>query len=183
MNNIAKALAIPAGIGLYIQSFFISGHKISPHSVSGLVPEIGTKIFLTPTNTPTPTLTPSPTPTPKPTATPSPTPSSSPSPTPTAIPITGNDLDNWFSRYSSEYQIDRDKLLKIAVCESNLHADSVNGIYTGMYQFSPSAWKNTRSQMGLDPNPDLRINPEEAIKTAAFKISVSGSGAWPNCGK
>jgi hypothetical protein len=37
--------------------------------------------------------------------------------------------------------------------------------------------------MNLDPNPELRFNPEEAIKTAAFKISTVGFSPWPNCGK
>jgi hypothetical protein len=35
--------------------------------------------------------------------------------------------------------------------------------------------------MGLDTNPDLRKNAEEAIRTAAYKILNGGRGAWPNC--
>jgi hypothetical protein len=52
-----------------------------------------------------------------------------------------------------------------------------------MYQFSKETWMNTRSQMGQDNNPDLRFNAEEAIKTAAFKISRGGAGAWAVCAK
>ncbi|MFC1647159.1 transglycosylase SLT domain-containing protein [Patescibacteria group bacterium] len=133
----------------------------------------------TPSNTPTPTTTPTITPTPYPTNIPLPT--QTPLPMPTVISITGNQLDDWFDKYSQVYSVDRDKLQQIAVCESNLNPSAVNGLYAGFYQFSPAAWKSTRKQMNLDPNPDLRFNPEEAIKTAAFKMSVSGLSAWPNC--
>ena len=37
--------------------------------------------------------------------------------------------------------------------------------------------------MNMDPNPELRFHPEEAIRTAAFKISTAGLAPWPNCGK
>jgi len=37
--------------------------------------------------------------------------------------------------------------------------------------------------MGLDDDPNIRYNPEESIKTAAFKLSVNGTGIWPNCSK
>jgi hypothetical protein len=36
--------------------------------------------------------------------------------------------------------------------------------------------------MGLNPDPELRFNAEEAIKTTAYKISRDGTGAWPVCG-
>ena len=104
-------------------------------------------------------------------------------PTPTLPPVTSSQLDQWFTKYSNLYSIDRQKLWKVAVCESNLRPGATNGDYGGLYQFSTNAWKSTRRAMNLDPNPELRFNPEEAIKTAAFKISIVGFSPWPNCGK
>jgi hypothetical protein len=71
----------------------------------------------------------------------------------------------------------------MAVCESNLKPQATNGDYAGLYQFSSRTWKSTRQAMNLDNDPVLRFNPEESIKTAAFKISTSGLSAWPNCNK
>ena len=51
-----------------------------------------------------------------------------------------------------------------------------------MFQFSPNTWRANRELMGMDTNPDLRFNPEEAIRTAAFVLSTRGAGAWPHCG-
>jgi hypothetical protein len=133
-----------------------------------------------PTFTPTPTPTHTPTPTPTPTSTPTPT----PSPTRPPPPPPG-DLDNYFKRYAAEYNADEGLMRKIAVCESGYNASSHNTTYdyAGMYQFSKETWMNTRSQMGQDNNPDLRFNAEESIKTAAFKISRGGAGAWAVCAK
>lgn len=132
-----------------------------------------------PTITPSPTLTPTPTttPTPKPTNTPAPT----TTPTPTIPPVTSEQLDTWFTQYSSQYSVDRQRLWNIAVCESGLRTQATNGIYGGMYQFSPSTWYSTRNQMNLDTNPDLRFHAEESIKTAAFLLSSRGHSPWPNC--
>ncbi len=139
----------------------------------------------TPTATPRPTVTPSPKP--KPTLTPSPKPRPSatltPFPTPTPIIATSQQLDSWFTHYSNQYSVDREKLWSIAVCESKLNANARNGDYAGMYQFSSNTWQSTRKAMNLDSNPELRFNPEEAIKTAAFKISAGGISSWKNCVK
>jgi len=130
-------------------------------------------------NTPTPTPTPSPTPT----FTPTPSPTPLPSPTPTSYPVTAQQLDQWFTQYANHYSVDRSLLWKIAACETGLRPNATNWIYGGMFQFSPNTWKANRSLMGTDTNPDLRFNPEEAIKTAAFLLSTRGPGAWPNCSK
>lgn len=135
----------------------------------------------TPTNTPTPTLTiappPSPTSKPKPTTTPKP----SPTPLPTRVPVTNQQLEDWFTGYSNNYSVDKEKLKKIAYCESKFNANAVNGDYAGLFQFSKNTWEITRRQMNLDNNPNLRFNAEESIKTAAFKISAGGISAWKNC--
>lgn len=128
-------------------------------------------------NTPTPSPTPTSTPTPKPTNT------STPTPTPTYIPITTQQLDGWFTHYANHYSVDRSLLRQIAACETGFRANATNWIYGGMFQFSPNTWAANRKIMGLDPNPDLRFNPEESIRTAAFLLSTRGPGAWPNCSK
>lgn len=136
-----------------------------------------TKAKPTPTVEATPTSTPPPTPTP----TPIPTPTDTPTPTPTPWPVTSSQLDSWFDAYAHHYSVDRNLLFKIAACESELKPNAKNGPYGGMYQFSSSSWQSTRAAMNEDGNPDLRFNPEESIKTAAFKISTAGPAAWPNC--
>lgn len=104
-------------------------------------------------------------------------------PTPTAAPVTSEELDRWFSQYSSVYSVDRGRLWRIAVCESRLKTNAINGEYAGLYQFSSSTWRSTRKRMNLLPDPQLRFNPEEAIKTAAFLLSTRGHDPWPNCSK
>ncbi|HZE86607.1 MAG TPA: transglycosylase family protein [Methylomirabilota bacterium] len=142
----------------------------------------------TPTNLPTPTATPTPTTlptttptaTPTPTVTPTPTLTDTPPPTPTVSPTT--DLESLFIHYSNQYSVDKNELEKIAQCESDKNTNSAgNPPYLGMFQFSPTSWNNVRTQMNLDPNPDLRTNADEAIKTAAYMLSRGQQSAWPNC--
>lgn len=131
------------------------------------------------TTAPIPTEIPTPSPTPKPTSTPKP----SPTPTPRPTPVSLEQLDNWFTTYSNHYSVERDRLYFIAYCESKLNPSARNGDYAGLFQFSSGTWRSTRKEMGLDGNPDLRFNPEEAIKTAAFKIATGGLYSWKNCVK
>lgn len=106
----------------------------------------------------------------------------SPTVTPQPIIPVVTDLESLFTKYSGEFGVEKDLLKKIAQCESGFNTNSNNsGIYLGMFQFSASTWTSNRTKMGLDPNPDLRTNAEEAIRTAAFMISRGGRGAWPNC--
>jgi soluble lytic murein transglycosylase-like protein len=95
------------------------------------------------------------------------------------------DIDAYLHRYAGEFNLDAGLLHRIANCESHFNPGSVSGsgAYGGMFQFSASTWQSTRNAMSLDPNPDLRFNAEEAIRTAAFKISHGGLGAWPVCGQ
>jgi hypothetical protein len=138
----------------------------------------------TPSITPVPTIisyldiiiittTPIPTNTPKPTKI----------PTPTIQVYSYGQLEEMFTTYSNEFSVSRDKLWKIAVCESHLNPNSVNGQYVGMFQFSPYTWTTLRRQLNLPDNVNLRTDAKEAIRTAAFKLSVGGLGAWPECGK
>jgi soluble lytic murein transglycosylase-like protein len=126
--------------------------------------------------------------TPEPTTAPIVVPSAIPTPTATPIPqptiAVATDLETLFSEYSNTYHVAEDLLKHIAGCESGFNATSNNsGMYLGMFQFSAGTWASNRNRMGLDPNPDLRTNPEEAIRTAAYVISVQGTGPWPVCGK
>lgn len=133
----------------------------------------------TPTSTPTPTFTPTPTITPTPTSTPTPTFTSTPTPTPTPMPVTA--YEDYFNQYSSQYNVDKNLLKKIAYCESGMGPSAVNGPYAGLFQFTEETWRATREEMGKDPNPDLRFGVKESIETAAYKLSHHGENAWRNC--
>lgn len=86
-----------------------------------------------------------------------------------------------FEVWANAFGVDVNLLKGIAKCESHHNPGAANGPYGGMFQFSTSTWESTRNSMAHDPNPDLRFDPEEAIKTAAFKIASGGIRAWANC--
>ena len=132
----------------------------------------------TPVATPSLTSAPSQTPESTPSVTPTFTPTSTPKVIPTPQPFNAILL---VSKYAQEYGVDENILFTIGQCESGFNASLVNGPYGGIYQFHYSAWASIRNLMGLDPNPDLRFNPEESIRTAAFKIARNGTGACPAC--
>jgi len=171
--------------------------QISSTQISAPSPEISLEptptLFMAPTDTPTPaiaeptpTLYIAPTDTPTPFPTVAPTNPPLPSPTPTNPPVPQpaaaiTDLETLFTMYSSFYHVDADELKKIARCESGFNPNSANGDYIGMYQFAAQTWMSHRSAMGLDTNPDLRRSAEEAIRTAAYMLSLGQQNAWPNC--
>lgn len=137
-----------------------------------------------PTVEPTPDPTEEPTPKPK---TPSPTPSASPTVTPVPAPTQTPDvwsppaLEPWFAQYAGMYGVDKNVLERIANCESHFNPEAKNGDYLGMFQFSTSTWTSSRVGMGADPNPALRANAEESIKTGAYLVSKRGIAPWPQC--
>lgn len=103
-----------------------------------------------------------------------------------AIPVVKlapEELEAFFNFYGIQFNVDPGVLRKIAACESGFNSNAVNGPFGGMFQFLASTWSANRQVMGLDPNPDLRFQAEESIKTAAFKISRDGTGAWPTCSR
>ena len=170
----------PLQIGLL--TFFISLFSCSTAIQIFAAPQLVSPLadnfeYIEPTPVPA---SPEPTPSPTSTPTPKPTPTPSPSPTPKPKPTT-DQLEEWFTKYANEQSINKDLLKKIAWCESKYNPNATNGIYGGMYQFSPSTWKNTRQQMNKESNPDLRFDPEAAIHAAAFRIATVGDKAWPNC--
>ncbi len=117
--------------------------------------------------------------TPSPTLALTPTPVTTVSATP-AQPI-ASVYDALFEQWSTHFGVDIQLLKYIARCESRFNPASVGGIYGGLYQFSASTWKSTRNAMSHDPDPALRFDANEAIKTAAFKIANGGKSAWKNC--
>jgi soluble lytic murein transglycosylase-like protein len=110
-------------------------------------------------------------------------PTAIPTATPKLIPtiVTSSDLETLFAKYGSEYNVDPNWLKKIARCESNFNPQADTGLYAGMFQFMAQTWSSTRNSMGLDPNPDLRKNAEESIRTAAFMLSRGRENSWPVC--
>lgn len=135
-------------------------------------------------DTPTPTIKDA-FPTIKPTDTPTPIPTNTPLIQTASIEIKTSqapeEIKLFIEKYAAEYGVNRDMMLIIARCESNFCPEDVNGPFGGIYQFLSSTWISNRNFMGLDPNPDLRFEAEEAVRTAAFKMSRDGYGAWPDC--
>jgi soluble lytic murein transglycosylase-like protein len=125
----------------------------------------------------------SPTPSPKPTSTPKPTPlpTETIQDTPKINSQAPENLTLLIEKYANRYGVDKDMMIGIAKCESGFRENAVNGPYAGMYQFVSSTWVSNRRAMGEDPDPNLRFNAEESIKTAAFKMGRDGYGAWPVC--
>lgn len=87
------------------------------------------------------------------------------------------------NRYSSEFSVDPTLMNRIAKCESGWNTAATNGIYAGLYQFEPGTWRSNRVALNQDPDPELRFNPEESIKTAAYLLSRRGHAPWPVCGR
>lgn len=155
------------------------------HTVAGAqsarIPLIPTPAILAASLSPTPTSLPSATPTqpPPPTLIPTAIPSATPTPQPTIAVV--SDTESLFSRFSDEYHVDKELLKRVARCESGFNPQAENGPYRGMFQFLGQTWTTVRTTMGLDSNPDLRTNAEEAIRTAAYMFSHGQAYAWAGC--
>jgi len=183
LGYMRKKTVIPFVMGIFLAPMLVFASMNiaikSSHSVVLGVEATPTIVVVSSTPTQIPTNTPTNTPTPNPTKKPTPT----KLPTPTILVVSATQLDEWFTKYSQHFSIDRQKLWRMAVCESNLKSNATNGDYAGLYQFSTRTWISTRKAMNENTDPSLRFNPLEAIKTAAFKISTDGLNPWPNCNK
>jgi hypothetical protein len=194
-NQLESPLATPPVQFVPTPTIFIqtSLTSLKPATINVSLPSPTPTIYIA---SPKPTVTPAPTNEPQqlvdttdipavsPTSAPTPTTAPTSDSAPTTAPTQGiTDLETLFSQYSSQYNVSEDELKKIAQCESGSNTLSVSGdgIYTGMFQFSASTWASVRGLMGLNPNPDLRENAEEAIHTTAFMLSRGEESAWPNC--
>ncbi|MFC1627155.1 transglycosylase SLT domain-containing protein [Patescibacteria group bacterium] len=147
-------------------------NPVSSPSASPIIPSPEPSAEASPSASPIPS--PKPTPTPKP----SPTPSPSPSPQPS---FSGEEIHGFMEKYANEYGIDVNILRHIAVCESGFDPLASNLSYAGLYQFSPNTWVNYRNMLSLDSDIDLRFHAEEAVRTAAYILSINRAYIWPNC--
>lgn len=106
-----------------------------------------------------------------------------PTPEPTTAPVpSSQQLSTLFDTYSTQYHVDKHLLIKIAQCESKLNPNA-GTLYKGLFQFSERTWIAWRKRLNADPNPSLRFNAEESIKTAAYMIAQGQISAWPTCSK
>lgn len=120
------------------------------------------------------TVTPSSTPTPRPTRIPTPTPKPQPQ-------FTSQQIYEFTNEFGGRYGVDPNILRHISLCESTFKPNAKNYIYAGLFQFDTRTWQTYRRLMNENPDPDLRFNAKEAVKTAAFTISRVGTHLWPNC--
>ena len=172
------------GLAVFILGIFIGFSGMRFFDRDFLKGEVLSQEFeevVSPTVTPTPT--PSPSPTPSPTPTLVPTPTLTPMPTPTPILIVPTDLTPLFDEFSRTYSVDKEKLVRIAYCESHFNRGIWEPPYAGMYQFHEKTWEKYRNMMGKDPNIDLRFGARESIETAAFVLSIGAQHIWPVCSK
>jgi hypothetical protein len=168
-------VAVGEGVSLYIINTDKSDEKVLGQEVA---------VTTTPTPSPTPTLTPSPTPTPIPTKVPTPISTPTPIQTPTPIPqptYSSQQINEFIDRFAAQYTVDPHLLRYIALCESGFNPSAQNLGYAGLYQFGSITWKNIRTKMGEDIDPNLRLNAEEAVQTAAYTLHINNAGIWPNC--
>ncbi len=164
---------------------FANAQTSAGSTLQSLKPKVQAAPTPTPSPATTPTFAPTATPTIIPANTPIPQPTSTPQPSaiPTLLPTltSAPDLEALFQKYSTEYAVAKDLLKRIANCESGFNSQADTGTYAGMFQFASQTWINARNSMGLDPNPDLRKNAEESMRTAASMIQRGQQNAWKNC--
>jgi len=77
--------------------------------------------------------------------------------------------------------VDPNVIRHVALCESGFKPGARNYIYAGLFQYDVATWKTFRKKMGENSDTDLRYNAKEAVKTAAFTLSLGYSRLWPNC--
>jgi len=131
-----------------------------------------------------PTITVSPTASPTAILTLSPIASVTATPTPTIIPenpYSSEEIHGFFKEYSEKYGLDVNYLRHVAVCESGFDALAINLVYAGLFQFDTRTWETFRDLTNEDPDPDLRFDAREAVKTASYLISIGKTALWPNC--
>jgi hypothetical protein len=132
--------------------------------------------------TPGPSPTDIPTPIPLPTSTPTPKPTRIPTPTPKPQPeFTSEQIYKMIDGYSAQRGVNPNVIRYIAICESGFNPKAGRNIYAGLFQYDGATWRSYRRMMGENPDPDLRYNAEEAIKTTVYIVSLNRLYLWPNC--
>ena len=181
MRNFLLSFLLLVLVGEIIALFVMNG-KTAKETVLAEATMIAGTPTSTPTLTPSPTLTPTPTPTETATPKPKPTPTKTPTPTPVPQPtVSSQQIYELINRFAGQYGVSPDVMRYIALCESGFNPAAKNSIYAGLYQFGVTTWKNLRVEIGEETDPNLRLNAEEAIQTAAYAISKGKTGLWPNC--
>ncbi len=161
-------------LGATGMSFFDNNN--SAGSLVSPIVSVSPTIQIVTTPEPTPTASPAATPTAKPTVKKIVV---TPKPTPTAEPT--ENVNKLIDKYSIQYGLDPNVFRHLAVCESNLRSNAVNGRYVGIFQYDSETWRKIRVEMGAVADSELRYSAEEAVKTTAFALSKGKSKLWPNC--
>lgn len=172
-------------MGLLVTGLPFSGLAITRSNLQEEVLSNEIEMVVTPIpelyDLPQPSPTAEPTILPSPTVTPSPKPTVKPDPTSTPDVWSPAVYEPFFTQYANTYGVDKNVLERLANCESHYNPSAISGVYVGMFQFGPVTWQKYRGMMGLSANLELRLSVEESIRTAAYAISVSGTGMWPRC--
>ena len=76
------------------------------------------------------------------------------------------------------YDLDADKMVAIARCESNLNPVAMNkkSTATGIYQIINGTWKQFKCPGGI-------TTPQDNIHCGMKIAALGGLGHWPECGK
>ncbi|MGA3292091.1 MAG: transglycosylase SLT domain-containing protein [Candidatus Microgenomates bacterium] len=165
---------------LYSLLLVVAGEIITLSFMNRKKPE--EKVLSEATAIVTPSPTPSPSPSPTPTLVPTLKPTNKPTPTPIPQPtFNSQQINGFIDEYSGQYGVDPNVIRHIALCESSFNPFAKDGTYWGLFQFGPITWKDLRAKMGKDTNINLRYNAEEAVRTAAYAISLGERPIWPNC--
>jgi len=116
--------------------------------------------------------------------TPSPTASITATPTVEEKPdnlYSSEEIQGFLKEYSDKYGLDINYLRHVMVCESGFNPLAVNGVYAGLFQFDERTWATYREMTNENPDPKLRLDAREAVKTGSYVISIEKTDLWPNC--
>lgn len=71
-------------------------------------------------------------------------------------------------------------LERIVTCESgwNPLAENASSTASGLGQFLTSTWISTRTKMGLDVNPELKLDWKQNIDTMVYLFNKAGTSPW-----
>ena len=182
MKNFILSVLLLVLVGEII-TLFVMNRKIPRETVLAEATTIAATPTATPTVTPLPTLNPTPTLTATVTPKPKPTPTKTPTPTPIPQPtVSSQQIYELINRFAGQYGVSPDVMRHVALCESDFNPLAQTSKYAGLFQFDTPTWKNLRKEIGEETDPNLRLNAEEAIQTAAYAISKGKKDIlWPNC--
>jgi hypothetical protein len=88
----------------------------------------------------------------------------------------GSSNEDLVKFYCQKYSCSSAQLLRVMRCESGGNYKAANGIYSGLFQFSPSTFSANAAKAGLK-NADI-WNTEHQIQTAAYMFAEGQAGQW-----